>query len=127
VVTELPVLKVVDPETREATSEPVPALANRYEYGQDSSKAIHPTGASSYRVYSDAVGRTSRTDTFNPAAPDGFTSTRYTYDHHGQLVKAASSVDPAHPWTWTYDHRGRQVTSTDPDTGTTRTTYDHRD
>lgn len=127
VVTEMPVLKVVDPETREATSEPVPARATRYEYGQDWSKVIHPTGASSYRVYTDALGRTSRTDTFNPAAPDGFTSTRYTYDHHGQLVKAASSVDPAHPWTWTYDHRGRQVTSTDPDTGTTRTTYDHRD
>ncbi|MFI8091823.1 ricin-type beta-trefoil lectin domain protein [Streptomyces sp. NPDC086080] len=127
VVTEMPVLKVVDPETKEATSEPVPERATRYEYGQDWSKVIHPTGASSYRVYTDALGRTSRVDTFTPDAPGGHTSMRYSYDRHGQLVKAVNSVDPAHPWTWTYDHRGRQVTSTDPDTGTTSTTYDHRD
>ncbi|WP_371238435.1 ricin-type beta-trefoil lectin domain protein [Streptomyces pimonensis] len=127
VVTEMPVLKVVDPETEEAASKPVPDRATHYEYGQDWSKVIHPAGASSYRVFTDALGRTTRTDTFNPAAPDGFTSTRYTYDNQGRLVKAASSADTAHPWTWTYDHRGRQVTSTDPDTGTTRTTYDHRD
>ncbi|WP_237407932.1 ricin-type beta-trefoil lectin domain protein [Streptomyces sp. M2CJ-2] len=127
VLTETPVLKVTDPETKEATSEPVPARATRYEYGPDWSKVIQPTGASSYRVFTDALGRTSRVDTFNPEAPDGHTSMRYTYDAHGQLVKATNSADKTHPWTWTYDHRGRQVTATDPDAGTTRTTYDHRD
>ncbi|MFV0136079.1 ricin-type beta-trefoil lectin domain protein [Streptomyces sp. HMX87] len=127
VVQETPVLKVKDPATGEATSEPVPARATRYEYGADWSKVSHPTGASSYRVYTDALGRTSRVDTFNPQAPEGYTSMRYTYDAHGQMVKAVNSADETHPWTWTYDHRGRQTSATDPDTGTTRTTYDHRD
>ncbi|MFH8972581.1 ricin-type beta-trefoil lectin domain protein [Streptomyces sp. NPDC017890] len=126
VVQETPVLKVMDPETKEATSQPVEAKATRYEYGQDWSKVVNPAGTSSYRVFTDALGRTSRVDTFN-SAPSGFTSMRYTYDHRGQLVKAANSADPTHPYTWTYDHRGRQTSATDPDTGTTRTTYDHRD
>ncbi|PVD10516.1 sugar-binding protein [Streptomyces sp. CS207] len=126
VVEETPVLKVMDPETKEATSQPVPAKATRYEYGQDWSKVINPAGTSSYRVYTDALGRTSRVDTFN-SAPSGFTSMRYTYDNRGQLVKAVNSADPTHAYTWTYDHRGRQTSATDPDTGTTRTTYDDRD
>ncbi|CAM5493308.1 hypothetical protein SNARM312S_05325 [Streptomyces narbonensis] len=88
---------------------------------------IHPQGASSYKVYTDALGRTVRTDTTNPAAPGGFTSTRYTYDSRGQLTKATPSADTTHPWSWTFDQRGRLETATDPDTGTTRMTYDHRD
>ncbi|MDN5381141.1 ricin-type beta-trefoil lectin domain protein [Streptomyces sp. LB8] len=127
VVEEMPVLKVVDEETKEARSEPVPERATRYEHGEDWSKVVHPDGASSYRVFTDALGRTSRVDTFNPAAPDGFTSMRYTYDSHGRLAKAVNSADEAHPWTWTYDHRGRLKSATDPNAGTTTTTYDHRD
>ncbi|GAA2517443.1 polymorphic toxin-type HINT domain-containing protein [Streptomyces gobitricini] len=127
VLEEMPVLTVKAPGTTEAISQAVPEKATRYEYGQDWSKVIHPQGASSYRVYTDALGRTVRTDTFNPAAPDGYTSTRYEYNNRGQVAKATSSVDPAHPWSWTYDKRGRMATATDPDTGTTRKTYDHRD
>lgn len=127
VVQETPVLKVKDPLTGESSSQPVPERATRYEYGEDWSKVVHPTGASSYRVYTDALGRTVRTDTFNPEAPGGFTSTRYAYDGRGHLVTATNSADTAHPWKWTYDHRGRQITATDPDSGTTRTSYDDRD
>ncbi|MEU3610710.1 ricin-type beta-trefoil lectin domain protein [Streptomyces sp. NPDC006872] len=127
VVTETPVLKVTDPLTQESSSQPVPERATRYEYGQDWSKVVNPTGASSYRVYTDALGRTARVDTFNPEAPGGFTSMRYAYDKHGRMEKATSSAAAAHPWTWTYDHRGRQLTATDPDTGTTETKYDARD
>ncbi|MFC9650483.1 RHS repeat-associated core domain-containing protein [Streptomyces sp. NPDC056937] len=127
VLAETPVLKVQDPLTGEATSRPVPERATRYEYGQDWSKVVNPAGTSDYRVYTDALGRTSRVDTFNPQAPDGFTSTRYAYDKHGRMERATSSAQPQHPWSWTYDHRGRQLTATDPDTGTTRTTYDARD
>ncbi|MFJ8667418.1 ricin-type beta-trefoil lectin domain protein [Streptomyces sp. NPDC093600] len=127
VVAETPYMKYVDPVTKEASSKAYPERATRYEYGQDWSKVINPEGASSYRVYTDAQGRTVRSDTFNPAAPGGFTSTRYTYDALGRLVKATSSADPTHPWTWTFDHRGRMETATDPDSGTSRTTYDHRD
>ncbi|GAA3390945.1 hypothetical protein GCM10017752_21650 [Streptomyces roseoviridis] len=136
VLEEMPVLKVKLTGTTEAISQEVPEKAVRYEYGPDWSKVTHPQGTSSYRVYTDAIGRTVRTDSFNPAAPEytsptgvkeRYTSTRYEYDKRGQLAKATASADPTHPWTWTYDKRGRLVTATDPDTGTTETKYDHRD
>ncbi|MFG2873158.1 ricin-type beta-trefoil lectin domain protein, partial [Streptomyces sp. NPDC048338] len=127
VLQETPYMKYVDPVTKESSSRAYEDRATKYEYGQDWSKVINPQGASSYRVYTDALGRTARTDTFNPAAPGGITSTSYQYDTRGQLVKATASADPTRPWTWTYDHRGRMETSTDPDSGTTSTTYDHRD
>ncbi|WP_282693394.1 ricin-type beta-trefoil lectin domain protein [Streptomyces sp. CC208A] len=127
VVQETPYLMYVDPATKEGTSKAYPERAVRYEYGADWSKVIQPQGDSSYRVWTDALGRTVRTDTFNPAAPGGFTSTRYEHDIRGQVVKATSSTDPTHPWTWTYDQRGRIKTVTDPDSGTTQTTYDNMD
>ncbi|MEV4946698.1 RHS repeat-associated core domain-containing protein, partial [Streptomyces sp. NPDC053755] len=126
VVTETPYMKWVDPNTTEAMSKAYPERATRYEYGKDWSKVINPQGTSSYRVYTDAEGRTSRVDTFNPAAPKGYTSMSYEYDARGQMAKAANSEDPTHPWSWTYDHRGRVLTATDPDSGTTRLEYDHR-
>ncbi|MEU3455089.1 ricin-type beta-trefoil lectin domain protein [Micromonospora sp. NPDC006766] len=117
VTEELPVLK----------GNEEPDQATRYEYGADHSTVINPAGAASYRLFSDALGRTTRVDTFTNAGRTAFTSMRYEYDARGQLAKATHSVDPTHPWTWTYDHRGRMETATDPDSGTTRMTYDHRD
>ncbi|MET9437715.1 ricin-type beta-trefoil lectin domain protein, partial [Streptomyces sp. NPDC006551] len=124
VLEEMPVLKVKADGTTEAISQEVPERAIRYEYGADWSKVIQPQGDSSYRVYTDALGRTVRTDTFNPAAPGGFTSTRYEFDAHGQLAKATASADPTHPWSWTYNHNGQVERATDPDAGTSVTTYD---
>ncbi|MFE0773814.1 polymorphic toxin-type HINT domain-containing protein [Streptomyces sp. NPDC058861] len=127
VVQETPWLKYEVPGAEGATSKAFPERATRYEYGQDWSKVVNPQGSASYRIYTDALGRTSRVDTFNPAAPGGFTSVRYEYDNRGQLVKAVNSSDSSHPYTWTYDHRGRMTSSTDPDSGTSSTKYDHRD
>ncbi|MCX4386086.1 ricin-type beta-trefoil lectin domain protein [Micromonospora peucetia] len=117
VVKETPVLRGVD----------APARATSYTYGADHSTVINPSGAKSYRLYTDALGRTNRVDTFTNVAHTTFTSMRYEYDPRGQMVKATHSADPTRPWTWTYDQRGRMATATDPDTGTTSTTYDHRD
>lgn len=117
VVTEMPVLRGVDQ----------PARATGYSYGADHSSVLNPAGAASYRLYTDALGRTDRVDTFTDAGRSQFTSMRYQYDTRGQLVKATHSADATHPWTWTYDRRGRPATATDPDSGTTRLTYDHRD
>ncbi|MEU8762992.1 ricin-type beta-trefoil lectin domain protein, partial [Streptomyces sp. NPDC048659] len=127
VLQETPYMKYVDPVTKETSSKAYPERAVRYEYGQDWSKVIQPQGTSAYQVFTDATGRTVRTDTINPDAPGGRTSTRYEYNPRGQLVKATSSTDEAHPWSWTYDNRGRMATATDPDTGTTITKYDDRD
>ncbi|WP_234439459.1 MULTISPECIES: ricin-type beta-trefoil lectin domain protein [Streptomyces] len=127
VVQEMPFLKYETPGSEGATSQPFPSRATRYEYGADWSTVINPQGSPSYRIYTDALGRSSRVDTFTDAARTAFTSMRYEYDARGQLAKATSSADPTHPWSWTYDHRGRLDSSTDPDAGTTSTKYDHRD
>ncbi|WP_374227276.1 hypothetical protein [Streptomyces sp. JJ66] len=117
VLTEMPVLRGSD----------TPERATRYTYGADHSTVINPKGGASYRVFSDALGRTTRVDTFTDTDREKFTSLRYGYDKRGQLARATHSADPDHPWSWTYDGRGRMKTATDPDTGTTRTTYDHLD
>ncbi|SCE64622.1 RHS repeat-associated core domain-containing protein [Micromonospora mirobrigensis] len=117
VTQEMPVLRGVDQ----------PSRATSYTYGADHSSVINPAGASSYRMYSDALGRTDRLDTFTKDDRSEFTTMRYRYDARGDMVQATHSVDPTHPWTWTYDQRGRLETATDPDSGTTRLTYDQRD
>ncbi|MEO3744764.1 ricin-type beta-trefoil lectin domain protein [Plantactinospora sp. B5E13] len=117
VTRELPILR----------GEEMPGRATNYSYGADFSTVLNPTGAASYRIFTDGLGRTSRVDTFTDAARTEFTSMGYQYDTRGRLVRAAHSADPNRPWTWAYDQRGRPTTSTDPDAGATRMTYDHRD
>ncbi|MDR7273632.1 RHS repeat-associated protein [Catenuloplanes atrovinosus] len=99
----------------------------RYEYGPDYSTVINPAGAASYRVFSDANGRTTRVDTFTDGNRVAFTSLRYEYDARGQMAKAVHGSNAAKQWSWVYDGRGRVISATDPDAGTTTTTYDHRD
>ncbi|PZT77983.1 MULTISPECIES: ricin-type beta-trefoil lectin domain protein [unclassified Streptomyces] len=117
VVTELPILNGSE----------MPARSTRYEYGADWSTVINPSGASSYRVRSDSMGRTTQVDTFTDAERTEYTSVKYEFDDRGLLTKAYSAQNPKRSWTWTYDGRGRMVSATDPDAGTTTTTYDHRD
>ena len=80
VLQETPYMKYADPTAKESSSKAYPERGVRYEYGEDWSKVIQPAGDSSYRVYDRRDGPDLRTDTFNPAAPGGFTSTRYEYD-----------------------------------------------
>ncbi|MEU5720503.1 ricin-type beta-trefoil lectin domain protein [Micromonospora sp. NPDC047738] len=119
VTQELPVFKDVA----------APERATSYTYGADHSTVINPSGATSYRLFTDALGRTTRVDTFTNAGRTTFTSMRYEYDARGQLAKVTHSADPdpTHSWTWSYDQRGRLVETSDPDAGTSRFTYDHRD
>ncbi|MEV6349920.1 ricin-type beta-trefoil lectin domain protein [Actinoplanes sp. NPDC051851] len=117
VTQELPVLN----------GSPNSARVTRYAYGDDWSSVINPSGGVSYRLFTDALGRTSRVDTFTDSARTEYTTMRYTFDEYGQMVKATSSADTAHPWTWSYDLRGRQTAAGDPDSGTSSTTYDSRD
>ncbi|MFI1188670.1 ricin-type beta-trefoil lectin domain protein [Streptomyces californicus] len=117
VLQEMPLLRGVE----------TPARATQYTYAADHSTVINPSGSASYRVYSDALGRTARVDTFTNTARDEYTSMRYAYDAQGQLARADHSADRSRPWTWTYDRRGRLDSASDPDAGTTVTTYDDRD
>ncbi|MFE9832858.1 ricin-type beta-trefoil lectin domain protein [Streptomyces halstedii] len=117
VVKELPILNGSE----------MAARSTRYEYGADWSTVINPSGAASYRVRSDSMGRTTQVDTFTDAARTAYTSVKYEFDDLGRLVKAYSAQNAARAWTWAYDGRGRMISATDPDAGTTTTTYDHRD
>ncbi|MQS06852.1 ricin-type beta-trefoil lectin domain protein, partial [Streptomyces alkaliphilus] len=102
-----------------------PARAVSYSYAADHATVINPEGGVSYRAYSDALGRTTRIDTFTDRARTKFITTDFAYDRTGALV---AGRDTEHnTWTWEYDKRGRLVSATDPDTGTATTTYDHLD
>lgn len=91
VLTETPVLDGVDAADRRTV----------YEYGPDHSTVVNPYGTASYRTWTDALGRTSRVDTFTDTTRTAFESIRFTYDSRGQLAKATQ--DDGTEWLWKYD------------------------
>ncbi|MFJ6738124.1 RHS repeat-associated core domain-containing protein [Streptomyces sp. NPDC091279] len=96
----------------------------RYQYGLDYTVIRQPQGTPASRVWTDALGRTVRQDTFTDAAlsDDKAVSTSYAYDVRGDLV--TSTDDVGNTRTWTYDALGRVTDTTDPDAGATHTEYD---
>src|SRR6185503_15152795 len=81
-----------------------------------------PTGGTAYSTVTDVRGRTTELRTYQAAAPTGaYDSTRYTFDRKGQLSRVDDPV--GNHWDYDYDIRGRQFSSTDPDKGTTTSTY----
>ncbi|MFE7972808.1 polymorphic toxin-type HINT domain-containing protein [Streptomyces shenzhenensis] len=105
---------------------PVPTTdrRTRYEYGLDHTVIRQPQGTPASRVWTDALGRTVRQDTFTDAAltEAGAVTTTYDYDVRGDLVTTTDDVGNTR--TWTYDALGRVTDTTDPDTGATHTEYD---
>ncbi|SEE21224.1 intein N-terminal splicing region/RHS repeat-associated core domain-containing protein [Streptomyces sp. 3213] len=96
----------------------------RYEYALDYTVVRQPKGTPASRVWTDALGRTTRQDTFADTAltETGAITTTYDYDLRGDMV--TSTDDAGNTRTWTYDALGRVTDTTDPDTGATHTDYD---
>ncbi|MFD8966406.1 RHS repeat-associated core domain-containing protein [Streptomyces sp. NPDC059568] len=96
----------------------------RYEYGLDYTIVRQPKGTPASRVWTDALGRTVRQDTFSDTALSaaGEISTRYSYDLRGDMVTTTDNA--GHTRTRAYDALGRVTDSTDPDAGAAHTTYD---
>ncbi|MFJ8142615.1 RHS repeat-associated core domain-containing protein [Streptomyces sp. NPDC096013] len=96
----------------------------RYEYALDYTVVRQPKGTPASRVWTDALGRTTRQDTFSDTAltETGAITTMYDYDLRGDMV--TSTDDAGNTRTWTYDAVGRVTDTTDPDTGATHTEYD---
>jgi RHS repeat-associated protein len=96
----------------------------RYEYGLDYTVVRQPQGTPASRVWTDALGRTTRQDTFSDASltEAGAVTTTYDYDLRGDMV--TSTDDVGNTRTWKYDALGRITDTTDPDTGATHTDYD---
>ncbi|MEU5385602.1 polymorphic toxin-type HINT domain-containing protein [Kitasatospora cineracea] len=94
--------------------------------GADRTDVTPPTGAWPTSVVTDARGNTMQlwqyrtaTATGNPADAD---VTGYTYTAEGRL---ATQKDAAgNTWTHSYDLRGRETATADPDTGNSTRTYD---
>lgn len=84
-----------------------------------------PGGTATTRI-GDAEDRLIELRQYKGATPTGeYDSTKYTYDHAGRL---ASVTDPAgNVWRHTYDLRGREIKTEDPDKGVTTFTYNDAD
>ncbi|MGW2965252.1 RHS repeat-associated core domain-containing protein [Streptomyces sp. NPDC001220] len=94
----------------------------------DWTATLPPTGGTASLDIADIRGRTvehrsykDRTPVIGAAASQ-YEKTLYAYDQAGQLTSLTDSSG-RNSWTYTYDLRGRQKTSTDPDKGTTTVTY----
>lgn len=91
--------------------------------GSDEVTQIPPSGGTITSTFTDARGHTSEVDQYHSktAASGNYDATAYAYTAAGQL---SSVTDPGgNQWNYTYDLLGRQLTATDPDTGTTTNTY----
>ncbi|WP_240512600.1 polymorphic toxin-type HINT domain-containing protein [Streptomyces griseoruber] len=96
----------------------------RYEYALDYTVVRQPQGTPASRVWTDALGRTTRQDTFSDTSLSeaGAITTTYDYDLRGDMV--TSTDDVGNTRTWKYDALGRVTDTTDPDSGATHTDYD---
>ncbi|MGW5395431.1 RHS repeat-associated core domain-containing protein [Streptomyces sp. NPDC003952] len=91
-------------------------------YTGDTTTVVPPQGGIATTTVTDGLGRTVEQRQYTNAARTTSQSTKYGYNKLGQLEQV---TDPANvKWTYTYDVRGRQVETDDPDRGLTKTAYD---
>ncbi|MFF6961716.1 RHS repeat-associated core domain-containing protein [Streptomyces sp. NPDC008317] len=101
-------------------------------YTGDSTATTTPSGGSASRTITDALGRTVETRAYASTAPTdaayggqspapSYHTTKFTYTRDG---KQATVTGPDSTiWSYVYDLFGRQISTTDPDKGTTTTAY----
>ncbi|MGW7409720.1 polymorphic toxin-type HINT domain-containing protein [Streptomyces sp. NPDC054833] len=102
--------------------------------GADETDVTPPTGGTPTATITDARGKTTELHQFHGSKPTGvYDKTVYGYDAAGEMLRtvgplpadAATNDDAAKKVTWTstYDLLGHVTARTDPDTGTSRTSY----
>ncbi|MGW2843260.1 RHS repeat-associated core domain-containing protein [Streptomyces sp. NPDC001493] len=94
-------------------------------FGGDRTTVIPPAGGTTTTTLTDARGNTVELRQHHGRTADTpFDSTLYTYTPRGELK---SATEPGgNSWSYQYDQVGHQTVATDPDKGTTHTTYDDR-
>ncbi|WP_227870296.1 RHS repeat domain-containing protein, partial [Streptomyces otsuchiensis] len=94
-------------------------------HGGDRVTVIPPVGGTATTKINDARGQlTELRELHQRSAGAAFDATRYQYTARGEL---STVTDPAgNQWSYVYDQLGRQISSTDPDAGTSTTHYDDR-
>ncbi|MDO0935251.1 RHS repeat-associated core domain-containing protein [Streptomyces sp. DG2A-72] len=100
-------------------------------YTGDSTATTAPAGGSAVRTIADIFGRTTERRDYSGNDPAdtaygagsgaAYTSTKYAYTRDGK-PDTVTGPDGT-KWSYTYDLFGRQVSATDPDKGTTTTSY----
>ncbi|MFJ3323602.1 polymorphic toxin-type HINT domain-containing protein [Streptomyces griseus] len=94
-------------------------------YGGDRTTVIPPVGGTTTTTIADARGQTTELRQHHTRAADAtFDTVSYRHTPRGELSKVTDTAGNA--WTYTYDQLGRQTSTTDPDKGTTNSTYDDR-
>lgn len=95
-------------------------------YGGDRTTVTPPKGGIATTTLTDTLGRTAETRQYDSGTPTGsYTSIKYSYDAKSRLKQVVD--DAGNTWSYGYDLMGRKTSSTDPDTGTTNTTYNELD
>ncbi|GAB3816276.1 polymorphic toxin-type HINT domain-containing protein [Kribbella italica] len=92
-------------------------------YGGDRVAIDPPAGDTPTLTVEDVRGNTTELRQFQGASPSGtYDSTFYTYTDADQLASVKNAGGST--WSYTYDQRGRQIATSDPDKGASSTTYD---
>ncbi|WP_320065032.1 polymorphic toxin-type HINT domain-containing protein [Micromonospora sp. RTGN7] len=95
-------------------------------YGGDRTHLDPPSGATPTTTITDARGQARALRQYKGAAPSGaYDETTYDYTTAGQpktVTDAAGNV-----WSYTYDQRGRKISTSDPDAGTSTLQYNDYD
>lgn len=94
-------------------------------YTGDSTTVIPPAGGTARTTVVDALGRTTELKEYTNTARTTSQSTLSGYDDHGRLAQVKDPTGAK--WTYTYDTRGRQLTTDEPDKGASSTAYDAAD
>ncbi|MFC7219754.1 polymorphic toxin-type HINT domain-containing protein [Streptomyces polyrhachis] len=94
-------------------------------YGGDRVTVTPPTGATATTTLTDVRGQTTELWQYHGSTPTGTPDkTLYRYTPAGQLDQV---TDPAgNQWSYSYDLRGNQTKSVDPDAGTSVSVYGDR-
>lgn len=85
-----------------------------------------PPGGNATSVVTDARGEQTERRVYRSGQPTGaYDATTYAYGRKGQLTSVTDKVGNA--WTYTYDDRGRQIKTGDPDKGESTVTWNNLD
>lgn len=91
--------------------------------GSDRTDVKPPSGGIPTSTYTDAWGQTTKTTQWTGDIDGaGKVSLRYEYNGRGQMTRMLD--DANNEWLWQYSLQGFTTSSTDPDAGTTTSTYD---
>jgi RHS repeat-associated protein len=97
--------------------------------GSDEVTTTPPAGGTITSTYTDARDRTTEIDQYHSktSATGNYDATTYSYGY--QAGGSTKTVNDAggNQWTWTSDLLGRIVSASDPDTGTTASTWNDLD